>query len=160
MKLGLIFLSILLCFQGYSQSFTLNEFIGLLNKKDDQLDTYLTKKGYQFYNIEEDKVYDITSYVFKVKGLNTYFLSKMIRKSSGSVVFKLQTPSSNEYLKMKNEAVLNKFKYVSKESAENSLYFFYENSSLSIIFGTFKEQVEEYKNPRTGYKVYVEKLKG
>ncbi len=157
MKKVITLLALLVSFSGFSQSFQLNEFVNLLKKNDDQLDTYLTKKGYQFFESSEDGEYNQTIYVHKLKGVETHYLSKMIRKSNGSIIFRLQTPDSKGYLTLKDDALKSNYKYISKETNNNSLYFIYKKKEISLTFGTFKEIVTSDRAPRTGYKIYVEK---
>lgn len=159
MKKILFIISLLFCVSGFSQSFNLSELIKLCKLNEDFFDTYVTQKGYQFISTSDENFQKGDTYTFKIKGANTFFISKNIASYDGInktlhfVTF--QTPNSKNYLSIKNEVLSNGYVFIGKEMNNSDRVYNYAKGNIAITLTSFVEDGKERLNPRTGYTISV-----
>ena len=87
----------------FGQNFTLSELIKINNYHLDDFDTYVTQKGYQYYENDNTDFADATSYVFYVNGVRKSYISKFYYKTQTKEMVSFQTGNNATYLKIKSE---------------------------------------------------------
>jgi hypothetical protein len=138
-----------------AQSFSLNELIKINNINLDDFDTYVTKKGYSFYENNSSSLAEETSYFFKVNGIKTYYISKYQYKDKKREMVSFQTPKNTHYLNIKTELKQLGFKFVETRNFNESTFFVYEKgrTELSLISTT---QQGQFGGPKqTVYEISV-----
>ena len=151
MKFLLTLFIFLISFAGCSQYFTVDEFIKLGKASDDYFDTYVTKKGYQFEEVEDRDGFLSKSYSFSINGSKRYYVSKHNAKDKKIEWVSFQTPNSNHYLKMKEELKKNGFYLLKSDVFNGANLFQYKKDKYSFTVISGKEDVEDKKNARTVY---------
>ena len=149
---------ILVSINSFAQKFTINELVKMLKFNDDQFDTYITKKGFQYWKTETfspsgELPYTATLYAHNKNGHSDksgYFISKCI--SAGVVFINLQTSQKTDYLSFKSDISASGFKYDGTKDNENGAkYLYYSKGTLAICListeGTngLQEKITLYK---------------
>jgi len=159
MKKLLLLICILFGVSGFSQSFNLSELIKLCRSNDEFFDTYVSQKGYQFSDITDEDHLKGESYTFKIKGANTYYISKYVSDYNGVIptnyYVSFQTPSSKNYLGIKSEIINNGYKFKKKEILNGDQVFEYIKANILVRLVSFVEDGKERINPRTGYLISI-----
>ena len=65
----------------FGQNFTLSELIKINNYQLDDFDTYVTQKGYKYFETDNTDISDETTYVFYVNGVKKSYITKFYYKT-------------------------------------------------------------------------------
>jgi hypothetical protein len=138
----------------FGQDFSLAELIKINNYKIDDFDTYVTQKGYQFYENKNTDFSDATSYVYYLNGVKKSYISKFFRKTEPTEMVSFQTGKNTTYLKIKAELKSLGFKFINTGTFEGSTYFDYIKGNIEI---SLISSVQKNGNGLTAYEISVEK---
>ena len=154
MKKILFVIGILFCVSGFSQSFTLSELVKLSKYNEDDFDTYVTKKGYIFEEVSEKTIASKTDYTFLVKGLKTYYVSKLIDKESEFAFWvTFQTPDTKNYLSIKEELKTYGYKLFDKGTMDGSNYFKYKKGNSIVSLWSISTTYGYTNRTRVAYEI-------
>jgi hypothetical protein len=126
-----------------AQSFSLSELIKMEKMDLEIFDTYVTSKGYVFFN--KGKYKNSVHYALNVNGDKA---SKFIAKDVNLITF--QTSVKSEYLKIKNQLKSNGFKFNKSEVENNSVEFIYKKGVTAIVIYAKTESFEINYVTKTG----------
>lgn len=149
--------SMLLITQIFSQDFTLAELIKINNYKIDDFDTYVTQKGYEYYENKNTNFSDVTSYVHYVNGVKKSYISKFYYKTQTKEMVSFQTGKNTTYLKIKAELKLLGFKFIDTETYEGTTFFNYKKGNIEIALASFVQE-NTYRDKLTTYEISVTKI--
>ncbi len=142
-----------------AQTFTLSELIKVNNLSFEDFDTYVIKKGYQYYENEIDEYAENTSYKSNVRGKAVSYISKAIFKDNSYEVLTFQTNDEKLYLSIKSELKLLGYVFEKKDVTKNGkLYLSYikENIVITLISGV-SEVTDINGNKYTVYEIGINK---
>lgn len=144
-RLFLIFTCIFSVNHSISQNFTLSELIKLKKMNADEFDTYVVKKGYEFYRKHpDDKNHSILiNYSYKINGARRCYITKKTFKfGEEQVIF--QTTSSKSYLSIKNELSVLGFKLSETVPSEdfNGLKYLKGNLMVVLISRQYEDETD------------------
>ena len=117
----------------FAQKFKLNELLSLNEMNISEYDTYVTKKGYEFYKRESKEnfekynyneyyyTYNRTSYISKA-----YFFNLKRKKIS------YQTSNKNEYKRIKNDIIELGYKFTHTETTDLATFLEYRKNDSRI----------------------------
>lgn len=115
-----------------AQNFTLSELIKINNYNLNDFDTYVTQRGYKYYENESTEFSDRTTYAYSVNGINKLYISKYFRKLVKNEMVSFQTSNNATYLKIKLELKKLGFKLVKTGTFENTTYFDYSKGKTEV----------------------------
>jgi len=129
MKLKLIFLFLFSQINVFSQNLTLDEFLSLRSKKFDYIENYLTKKGWEFLNIENKHVDD----ELYIKQVNFAFKKSIYSDKAesffsysimplGTNMISMQVNTKEKYLNFMTRIQALGYK-VEESTTDNGVYF-------------------------------------
>jgi hypothetical protein len=116
----------------YSQRIAVNELMSIFNFNQDEIDTYIVKKGYKFHptvdsknekHKEECKFNYTYSYI---KNPHYDFAIYNCIYNDNKTTISARTRSETDYLKFKDELKLKGFKYIETFDFEESKFITYE----------------------------------
>lgn len=146
-KLILAILLVGLSFSSQAQKFTVPQLISLSKMNSDDMDTYLTNKGYSFYKGNDEEDNETKFYELQVpKTDKTYVLSYVKyknenKKIKGFVTY--QTNYKEEYLILKQQIKTLGYVYsYSENQNENSSSLFFSKEEKSIELQTTVSETE------------------
>lgn len=140
-----------------AQSISMSELIRMSKMDDNNLDTYLTKRGYVY---QEGKSYGLTKSVSYALDYNIEtgkakkFLTKtnLDKDSLKSINISYQTLSRNEYLSIKSQIIKLGFKYKRSEISNSSQSFYYvkessnkKSTSIEVFASTRSFEINFHK---------------
>jgi hypothetical protein len=155
MKIVLPFLLLIIVNLGFAQSFSISELVRISKYDDDTFDTYVTKKGYIFYEESEEEIASRTTYTFLVSGRRKYFVTKYIPKNKNYYWVNFQTPNSSTYLKIKEELKTSGYLLIDKGSIHGSPYYTYKKDGKEITLISESEENEYTKQTTVTYEIGV-----
>ena len=141
----------------FGQNFTLSELIKLNNYKLDDFDTYVTQKGYQYYENDNTDRTDETSYVLYSNGVRKAYISKFHYKTQTKEMVSFQTGDNATYLKMKSDLKNLGFKFISTETYNGATFFNYKKGVIEVALAS-SVQENPYGYKLTNYEISVSKL--
>ncbi len=154
-KVLLILVCHLFSYAVFSQSFSISELVKISNYNDDDFDTYVTKKGYIFFDESDEEIAGRTTYTFLVNGYKKYYITKYKPKKQNYYWVNFQTPSSATYLRLKEELKNNGYKISDKGSINGSPYFKYTKGGKEVTLISESEINEYTKQTRITYEIGV-----
>lgn len=116
----------------FCQNFTLSELIKINNYNLDNFDTYVTQKGYKYYENKSTEFSDCTAYGFTVNGFNKFYISKYYRKLVKNEMVSFQTSNNATYLNIKLELKKIGYKLLKTGTFESSTYFDYKKGNIEV----------------------------
>ena len=141
--LNIIVFFVSFAFNSAGQSFSLPELIKMEKMDLEIFDTYVTSKGYVFFN--KGKYKNSVHYALNVNGDKA---SKFIAKDVNLITF--QTSVKSEYLKIKNQLKSNGFKFNKSEVENNSVKFIYKKGVTAIVIYAGTKSFEVTYVTKTG----------
>lgn len=147
----------LLITESFAQDFTLAELIKINNYKIDNFDTYVTQKGYQYYDNKNTDFKDQTSYVHYINGVKKSYISKFYYKTQNKEMVSFQTGKNTTYLKIKAELKSLGFKFINTESNDGTTFFDYKKGNIEISLNS-SVQENRYGDKLTTYEISVKKI--
>jgi hypothetical protein len=138
-----------------AQSYNLSELIKINKLNLDDFDTYVTKKGYTFYQNNTSSLANETSYFFKVNGVKTYYISKYQYKDNKRELVSFQTPKNTHYLNIKLELKQLGFKFVETRNFNESTFFVYEKGGIELSLISTTQQGQFGGPKQTVYEISV-----
>ena len=141
----------------FGQNFTLSELIKINNYQLDDFDTYVTKKGYQYFENDNTDFADVTSYVFYVNGVKKSYISKFHYKTRTKEMVSFQTGNNTTYLKIKSDLKILGFKFIITETNNGTTFFNYKKGNIEISLAS-SVQESSYGNKLTNYEISVQKI--
>jgi hypothetical protein len=136
------------------QEFSLAELIKINNYKMDDFDTYVTQKGYRYYENKNKEFSSATSYVYSINGVKKSYITKFFRKTQPTEMISFQTGESTTYLKIKAELKSLGFKLINTGTYEGDTYFDYKKENIEISL-TSSVQKNSYGVELTTYEISV-----
>ena len=155
MKIILLVSSILFCLSGFSQSFSIAELVKISKYSADDFDTYVTKKGYIFYEEIDKDIASGTSYTFLVNGTKKLYITKYFPKNRNYYWVNFQTGNSSTYLKIKDELKNSGYSLIDKGTFDGSAYFKYKKGGKEVNLYSGSETNEYTKQTRVYYEIGV-----
>lgn len=155
MKRILIAISLLLSITGFSQSFSVAELVKISKYSADDFDTYVTKKGYVFYEETDEEIASGTSYTFLLNGAKRFYITKYNPKKRNYYWVDFQTSNSNTYLKIKEELKNSGYLQIDKGTINGSTYFKYRKQGKEVNLFSGSETNEYTKQTRVSYEIGV-----
>jgi hypothetical protein len=140
----------------FGQNFTLSEMIKINNYQLDDFDTYVTQKGYQYFETENTDYANATSYVFYVNGVKKSYISKFYYKTKPKEMVSFQTGNTATYLKIKSDLKILGFKFINTETNDGTTFFNYEKGNIEISLAS-SVQENSYGNKLTNYEISIQK---
>jgi hypothetical protein len=140
----------------FGQDFSLAELIKINNYKLDDFDTYVTQKGYRYYENKNTDFSDATSYVYSINGVKKSYITKFFRKTQPKEMVSFQTGKNTIYLKIKAELKSLGFKFINTGTYEGDTYFEYKKENIEISL-TSSVQKNNYGVELTTYEISVTK---
>jgi len=127
---------------------SLSELQSILKMDLSIFETYCINNGYKFHKVddnENDNIFGL-SYV-KEAGANTKYLTLNSNFFDEGVFLSYQTGSSSEYLSIKNQLEIQKFKLINTETYNGAFVKSYSNDkfNLEIFTGKDKEKHDWYE---------------
>ena len=116
----------------FGQNYTLSELIKINNYTLDDFDTFVTQKGYKYYESKSIDYSDCTSYVYTVNGIRKSYISKFYRKLVDNEMVSFQTPNNTIYLKIKSELKTLGFKLIKTGTFEGDTCFDYKKGKIEV----------------------------
>jgi hypothetical protein len=160
-----IFLSLLFFFGispiiSSAQTFSLQELLVLINKNIDDFDTYVVSKGFRFQKTKDDLDFKGITYALNQseysrkaeKFISLY--TKYISDNRTNVTY--QTSLSTDYLKIKNQAKFNGFKFIKTENFKGSTFLIYKKDKLELSLTLIQYENEDGKIS-SGYEISITK---
>lgn len=141
----------------FGQNFTLSELIKINNYHLDDFDTYVTQKGYQYYENDNTDFADATSYVFYVNGVRKSYISKFYYKTQTKEMVSFQTGNNATYLKIKSELKTLGFKFINTETNKGTTFFNYKKGEIEVALAS-SVQENSYGDKLTIYEISVSKF--
>jgi hypothetical protein len=159
MKKVFLFILLFYSLNGFSQSFTLNELIKLTKSNDNNFDTYVLQRGFQFEDVENHDGFISKSYSLSINGAKRYYITKHIPKDNSFKWVSYQTPNSRDYLKMKEDLKRNGFLNTKSDTYNSSNLFEFVKDNCKITIMSGKEDSKEGYESRSiyGYNIKVYK---
>lgn len=142
--------------QIFGQDFNLAELIKINNYKIDHFDTYVTQKGYRYYENKNTDFSNATSYVYSVNGAKKSYITKFYRKTQLKEMVSFQTGKNTTYLKIKSELKSLGFKFINSGTFEGDTYFDYKKGNIEISL-TSSVQKNSFGDELTTYEISVTK---
>ncbi len=139
----------------FGQNINLQELIKLNNYSFDNFDTYVTQKGFRYYQNEDTDYANNTSYSYSSNGIIISYISKISYKMQQKEMISFQTPSSAIYISIKNDLKKLGFKYVGIDTFEGSTFINYKKGNVEI---SLNSDVNKGSNT-TAYEVSVIKYR-
>lgn len=115
-----------------AQNYSLSELIKINNYNLDDFDTFVTQRGYKYYESKNTDFSDATSYVFTVNGFNKAYISKFYQKKADKEMVSFQTLNNTIYLKIKAELKTLGFKFIKTETFEGSTFLDYKKGKIEV----------------------------
>ncbi len=140
----------------YSQNFSISELIKLNNYQIDDFDTYVTQKGYVYFGNKSDFFSEGTSYVFYLKGVKQFYITKFNYKTEPKKMVSFQTSSSTTYLKIKSELKNLGFKFYNTEINEGTTFFNYKRGLIEVSLASLVQE-NNFGNKNTVYEISITK---
>lgn len=138
------------------QEFNLSELIKINNFKIDHFDTYVTNKGYRYYENKNTDFSNATSYVYSINGAKKSYITKIYRKNQPKENVSFQTRKNTTYLKIKAELKSLGFKFINNGTFEGDTYFEYKKGNVEISL-TSSIQKNSFGDELTSYEISVTK---
>lgn len=163
MKAILTTIFLFLAFIVSGQSLSLPELIKMNDMAVDDFDTYATNKGFRFLKTNKDDNSESTSYSYSKNGYRIAFITKTlirmtpvldVKTKFDMVVF--QTNDEEIYIKFKNEAKKNGFKFV-RQYTNNDGTMFMEYSNGSVEFKMTSKADPEGKGNNVVHEISITK---
>lgn len=141
----------------FGQNFTLSELIKINNYQLDDFDTYVTQKGYQYYENDNTDFADATSYVFYINGVRKSYISKFYFKTQTKEMVSFQTGNNATYLKIKSDLKTLGFKFINTETNKGTTFFNYKKGEIEVALAS-SVQENSYGDKLTNYEISVSKF--
>lgn len=129
-----------------AQTFSLPELVTLVNKNIDNFDTYVVGRGFIYQEtIQEENAEGVTyalnqdQYSTKAAKFITLY-TKYISDNRRNVTY--QTLLSTDYLKIKNQAKLNGFKFVKTDNYKGTTILVYQKGQMDLSFSLIHSEDE------------------
>jgi hypothetical protein len=95
-----------------SQDFSLSELLKINNYSIDDFDTYVTQKGYKYFENNDEDFGNSTSYTFYVDNIKTAYISKFHYKKTSKEMVSFQTGNSSTYISIKTDLKNLGFRFI------------------------------------------------
>lgn len=132
MKVLIIIALHLLTAISFGQSFTIVELIKINDYQFDEFDTYVTTKGYKYYQNDDNNIANVISYAFNTNKQPTSYISTFQFKNEAKRMVSYQTMSADIYLKIKNELKTLGFKFIETKTHNGSTFLEYKKENISV----------------------------
>jgi hypothetical protein len=137
-----------------AQNFTLSELIKINNYNLNDFDTYVTQRGYKYYEIKSSDFSDGTSYAFNVNGFNKAYITKFYQKLTDKEMVSFQTLNNTIYLKIKAELKTLGFKFIKTVTMEGDTFFDYKKGKIEVSLSSGTQEGLN-GNKLTSYEISV-----
>lgn len=140
----------------FAQNFTLSELIKINNYTLDDFDTYVTQRGYKYYESKNTDYSESTSYSYTINGIRKSYISKFYRKLVDNEMVSFQTMNNAIYLKIKSELKTLGFKLIKTGTYEGDTYFDYKKGKIEVSL-TLSTQEGLNSDKLTSYEISVKR---
>jgi hypothetical protein len=128
-----LFAFLILTNKTFGQNFNLSELIKINNYSIDKLDTYMTEKGYKYFDVENNERRKSISYAFYTGGKVSHYMTKYYDYTdSPKLMLSFQTMNSSVYLRIKSELIPLGFKFIKTETFESTNFLDYKKDNIEI----------------------------
>jgi hypothetical protein len=143
MKRILPFFILLVSFLANAQVLSISDITPMLFYNNDQIDTYLSNKGFEFEGLNNLDDCDKLNYYFKLSEWQREFITKYNYKN-GRLMLTYSIFDVKAYSKLKQEIKLNGFEFISQESYEGKLILHYKKGKIYLSIWSGKAEGESY----------------
>ena len=142
------------------QNFNLSELIKMKKMNADEFDTYVVKKGYEFFqnNQGDDFTYSSTTYTYKVNGAKQAYITKYSNELK-KIMISFQTINSKVYLNFKNDLKIQGFTLLDSGPNDETNVLRYRKGNIEVLLITGPIRDEANFNNITGYEISVKDFK-
>jgi hypothetical protein len=141
----------------YAQNFSIKEMETIVKLDVDKLDTFVTKKGYEFVKSEKGSFSNYLIYGFDEKDRNKYehYISRDEFNLNERIMISFQTYKQEYYLNIKNDIEFRGYKFLNEETDENGAHFLnYSQKEFSLTLTSHKQKNDS--QTFTSYEISIE----
>ncbi len=138
-----------------AQNYTLSELIKINNYNLDDFDTYVTQRGYKYYESKSSDFSDGTSYAYSVNGIRKSYITKFYQKLTDKEMVSFQTSNNTTYLKIKAELKTLGFKLIKTDIYNGDTYFDYKKGKIEVTLALGTQEEDLNGNKLTSYEISV-----
>ena len=159
MKKAILLLILIGCLTTtFGQKFSLDELIKLNTMNLDNFDTYVTTKGYKYFENFNDEFAEGNSYSFDQNQSNDHaanFISKYTYKLIDNKMVSFQTLKTVDYLSIKNKLKVFGFVYIGTETNDKGAIFLnYKKGKMEAALMS-NQKKNDYGDNVTYYEISI-----
>lgn len=118
------------------QFFSFNELVALAKNNIDYFDTYVTKKGYEYFDVEQRNSAEKRSYSFGRDSYSNkakYWISFIqYAETSDEICYVSWSTDRKHYINIKEQMQANGFKFLKTEKSDDKVYNVYKKGKIQI----------------------------
>jgi len=139
----LLFISLFSCFNANAQKLLINDLVKIYYLNDDELDTYLSLKGFEFSKREQKEDANVDHYVCRLSTYEREYLIRRVRLDSEQLLT-YNVFDQKSYIAFKQSALKFGFVYLSSENYKGKLLLKYKKGKLFLFIFSGVEDGQTY----------------